>query len=407
MLWSTWFTPLLLGLNLVGLPFFLMMLVTSLAALCSRRRSARPASPRTRFLVVIPAHDEEDGIAETVRSCRSVEYPGQLFQVLVVADNCTDRTAAIARREGATVLERRDPLKKSKGYAIEYVIDRLRESGTLESFDAFVIVDADSTVSRGLLRGFAAEVEAGRDWAQCRYAVANPDVSWRTRLMAYAFSLFNGVTLQGQSVLGLGAGLRGNGMCISMRGLQRVPWKSFGLVEDLEYSWSVRVAGGKVAFLPDEVVNGQMVGHGGKAAVSQRQRWEAGRQEVRRRFFLPLLRSRFLNPVRKITSLLELIMPPMVPLLAYCLGLLIANATVLLVASPGGAMAWALAGSSLLMVVAVTVHAVSPFLLFGLPWSYLLILPYLPFYALWKCMVLLQGRPKQWVRTPREQPANH
>jgi cellulose synthase/poly-beta-1,6-N-acetylglucosamine synthase-like glycosyltransferase len=214
------------------------------------------------------------------------------------------------------------------------------------------------------------------------------------------------VTLQGQSALGLGAGFRGNGMCISMRGLRRVPWKSYGLVEDMEYSWSVRVAGGKVAFLPDLLVKGQMVGQGGRAAASQRRRWEAGRQEIRRRFFLPLLRSRFLNPIHKLTSLLELIMPPMVPLLMLCLGLLIANGTLLLVANPGSAVAWGLAGFSVLMVVAITVHAISPFFLYELSWSYLLILPYLPLYALWKCVISLQGRPKQWVRTPREQPAN-
>ena len=195
-------------------------------------------------------------------------------------------------------------------------------------------------------------------------------------------------------------------MCISTRGLERVPWKSYGLVEDLEYSWSVRVAGGKVAFLPDVLVKGLMVGHGGRAAASQRQRWESGRQEVRRRFFLPLLRSRSPESGQKLASLLELIMPPMVPLLVFYLVILIANAAVLLLGNPG-AMAWALAGSGVLMTLAIAIHAISPFLLFGLPWSYLLILPYLPFYAAWKCMVLLQGRPKQWVRTLREQPVNH
>ena len=82
------------------------------------------------------------------------------------------------------------------------------------------------------------------------------------------------------------------------RGLRRVPWSSYGLVEDFEYSWNVRVAGGKVAFLPWVTVRGVMLEHGGKAAVIQRRRWEAGRRDVSRRMLMPLLRSQRLGAWR-------------------------------------------------------------------------------------------------------------
>lgn len=197
-----------------------------------------------RFLVVIPAHDEEGGIAESVKRALSVGYPTDGIEVLVIADNSTDGTAEKAREAGARVLERSDLSRRSKGYAIEYLIDTLRVSGEFDPRDALVILDADSTVHHDLLSVFARCIESGEDWVQCYDCVGNADQSWRTRLIAYAFSLINGVTLLGQNALGLSAALRGNGMCLTTRGLRRVPWKTHGLTEDLEYSWAVRIAGG-------------------------------------------------------------------------------------------------------------------------------------------------------------------
>ena len=243
------------SIYLVTAPYFGSMLITSLAALYrgnahSKNANSVPKSPppTRRFMVVVPAHDEEAGIAATVISCKSLDYPDPLFQVLVVADNCTDTTAARARDAGARVIERHESTRRGKGYAIQYVIDSLKESREFDDLDALVFIDADSTVQPHLLRRFAQALDRGHDWIQCYDAVANADQSWRTRLMAYAFSLINGVTLQGQSALGLSAGLRGNGMCFSTTGLRRVPWNSRGLAEDLEYSWAVRIAGGRIAF---------------------------------------------------------------------------------------------------------------------------------------------------------------
>ncbi len=272
--------------NLVVLPYFLYLLAIAVAAMSARRTrtTLSETQPRSRMLVVIPAHDEETGVANTVASCRSADYPESLFSVLVIADNCTDRTAATAAEAGARVVERSDPIKRSKGYAIEYLIGRLAGSGELAALDALVVVDADTTIDRSLLRRFDAHLQAGHDWVQAYYTVANPDESWRTRLMTHAFALFNGVMQLGHTALGTSAGLRGNGMCFSTRGLSRQPWVSYGLVEDMEFSWTLRLAGERIAFEPASRVYGAMLGSGGTAAANQRRRWEFGRGEVRRMY---------------------------------------------------------------------------------------------------------------------------
>ena len=110
---------------------------------------------------MIPAHDEEPASATTVRSCLAANYPASLFDVVVIADNCSDRTASLAAVSGARVVERFDSVKKSKGFAIEFLIDLLVQSGELDSLDALVIIDADTTIDPDLLVYFDRGLRSG------------------------------------------------------------------------------------------------------------------------------------------------------------------------------------------------------------------------------------------------------
>ena len=410
------FAPILyivyLSLCAAFLPYFLLLLAASLAALFAARRNGAPrppgtsrARPRSCFLVAIPAHNEESGITSAVLSCRALNYPPELFQVLVIADNCTDRTADLARAAGARVIERADTARRGKGYAIEYLIEHLRSSGEFDTLDAVVVVDADTTVDPELLHVFARELASGQDWVQSYDCVGNPHQSWRTRLITYAFSLINGVTLLGLNALGLSAGLRGNGMCLSIRGLRRVPWNSHGLTEDLEYSWSVRIAGGHIVFARDAVVYATMLGQGGSALTNQRRRWESGRRELRWKALVPLLRTPHLGWFAKAVSLIELTMPTAVGLISiYSLLSLLAIACLTDILGRGSSVLMGLVG--LLHSVAtlgLAVHLVSPFLSGLLPWRFSLSLVHFPRFALWKLMISLKGRPHEWARTPREE----
>jgi len=390
--------------NVLILPYFAWLLTLTTAAYLAhyRRRTREVGGFKSRFLIVIPAHNEEDGISGTVKSCLNVNYPRHLFETLVLADNCGDRTAEIARQCGATVLERHDLHRKSKGFALEDLFDNVRRSGGFEEFDAIVVVDADTNVDPRLLASFAKRVESGADWIQAYDTVSNRDASWRTRLMTYAFCLINGTKLLGQQALGLSAGLRGNGMCLTTRGLRRVPWSSSGLAEDEEFSWKLRIAGEKIQFEPDAIVYAAMLKEGGDMAASQRRRWEFGHDEARRKTLNRLHLAKRHHWLEKLLMLIELTMPKTTQLILCCVGICGLN-IVTLYGSPGLGQAArsVLIGSSALMLTSVMLYALSPFFLFGLPWRFGLTLVYFPAYALWKSTVMLKGRPTQWVRAHR------
>jgi cellulose synthase/poly-beta-1,6-N-acetylglucosamine synthase-like glycosyltransferase len=392
--------------NLIILPYFVFILLIAAASLLHSRLPRRQDStrPRSRFLIIVPAHDEESGIAETVQSCLAIDYPKDHFELNVIADNCTDETAKVARQAGAIVVERFDSSKKSKGYAIEYLLESLQESGRFDDFDGYVIIDADTVAASDLLTAFDEALVEGYDWLQAYYTVANPDASWRTRLMTFAFSLVNGVALYGQNLIGLSAGFRGNGMCFSTRGLRRFPFRTYGLVEDIEFAWDLRIAGEWIKFIPETRVAGKMVSSSGPAAVSQRKRWEYGRNELKRTKRAKLWNSPHLNLAAKIGSILELTMPTMARLAAVFVALTVLNlAAVMSIASPENPMAfWALVATQSLMTLALTLYGLSPFVVLRLPWQYAITLACFPVYAVWKLTASRGGKPREWVRTARE-----
>ena len=402
------FIDILVTVTLV--PFFLYLALVTTSAIVWGRRRARTGSgsvetldlrPGKRFRFLIPAHDEEANIASTVRSCLEVTYDPDQFQVVVIADNCTDRTAEMARGAGAIVVERTDPERRSKGFALAAYFEQ--QARLAEECDAVVLIDADTVVDPGILTALAGALKAGQDWIQCYYTVRNPDASWRTQLMTYAFSLFNGVWLLGQDCLGLGVGLKGNGMCFTTQGLQRHPWRAHGLTEDLEFSWMLRLAGERPRFLATTRVYGAMVSRGGRAAATQRRRWEAGRKALRRTFLGPIVRSTRLGLLAKLLYLADLVFPPLTTLL---LGLITAaglTCGVGLFASghDSGLVRglWEIHGAMALVLVG---YALSPFWVLSLPVRYLLSLVALPYYAVWKLLITTRSTPTAWVRTARE-----
>jgi glycosyltransferase involved in cell wall biosynthesis len=353
-------------------------------------------TPSRRFRFVVPAHNESAGIGATVESLLAVDYPRELFEVVVVADNCSDDTAEKARGAGATVLVRNDTQNRGKGYALDYAF-----SLTPPEVDAVVVIDADTLISTNLLRAFAARRELGAKAMQADYAVRNPNAAWRTRLVAIAFGAFHIVRSRARERLRLSCGLRGNGMCFAMSLLQEVPHRAYSVVEDVEYGIRLGEHGYRVHYTDEAHVYGEMVTTAA-AANTQRRRWEEGRKALVKANASRLLREgiRRRDPVR-FDLALDLLVPPLSTIaIGVTLGTLIGLGLVFGAAAPG--IAATAFGAGLLSVAAYVLRG---WMLSGTGLRGLVDLGLAPVYVAWKIALRFRKPPRatsEWVRTKRE-----
>jgi cellulose synthase/poly-beta-1,6-N-acetylglucosamine synthase-like glycosyltransferase len=396
---------------LLALPVAYLLLLTGAATAEEARRrlrartrpAAQGAAPRTRFLVLIPAHNEEALLPATLDSLARLDYPRDLYTVHVVADNCDDRTAEVARAKGSGSLavrvhERRDPIARGKGHALRWLLERIRDAG--EPHDAILILDADTVVTPNFLRALAARFERGERIIQAYYAVRDPQRSWGAGLRYAALAAVHYLRPSARMALGGSTGLKGNGMLFAADILRRFSWTN-DLAEDVEYHMQLILAGERVTFAPEAVLYAEMPGTL-RGSRTQNVRWERGRLEQVRRYAPRLLRE----GLRRRSFLLfdaavEQLIPPFSVIVGGTLALL--PAAMVARARRTSALAAALlAGEAL--------YSLAALLLARAPTSVYRALLYAPAFIAWKCRLyvrVLLGRDRGgWIRTQRGEERN-
>lgn len=287
-----------------------------LTAASKQHRPATGTDRSVRFAILVPANNEAFGITDTIASVRAVDYPRHSFRIIVIADNCTDDTAAVARSAGAHVIERLDDVRRSKGFALS---DALPEVLADSWVDAVVVVDADSVVSPNLLALCAGRIASGEGALQVRYGIRNPDDSWRTQLLAVAFACFHDVRSSGRETLGLSCGLRGNGMVFTRRTLEMVPHRATSLVEDLEHGMDLADAGIRIGYVDGASVLAEMPTTDA-GSRSQRDRWERGRAALRSRALAMLRAGVRDRDACRVDLATDVLLPPLGTVAALTLG---------------------------------------------------------------------------------------
>ncbi len=384
---------------ILAIPALLSCAYLLLLTVLSRKLRAPLLSARTyRFDVIVPAHNEHLLIERAVASLLKIDWPREHFRVVVVADNCTDATASLARAAGATVLERRHDSLRGKGYALEYAFRKSHDFGFA---DAVVVIDADSDVSPNLLAVCAARIASGAHAVQVHYGVLDPRASWRTRLMCIALAAFHKLRSRGRERMGLSCGLRGNGWCITHTLLKQVPYRAFSLAEDIEYGIALGLAGYRVHYADEADVNAEMVADA-QTARSQRRRWEHGRLQLIRAKTFTLLRA----AVRQRSAVcLDLAVDLMVLPLSYValtVASLIAFAVLLLVWQPLATLWLWLAGAC---AASLLLYVLRGWRLSGMGALGLMDLVRAPFFIVWKVLLMLRPNESlEWVRTKRRTP---
>ncbi len=246
--------------------------------------------PEKRFALVIAAHNEELVIGHVIDSLKNQNYPDELYDIFVVADNCTDRTAELARKRGALVYERYDEEKKGKGHALEWIFTRLYEME--DKYDVVSVFDADNLVSSNFLREMNKLLCKGHKVVQGYIDSKNPFDSWITCSYSIAFWLANRIFQLPRFYLGLSCGLCGTGFCIDISVLKEIGWGATCLTEDLEFTMKLTLNGKKVAWAHEAVVYDEKP-LTLKQSWKQRKRWMQGHADCAARFLKPLFAKAF------------------------------------------------------------------------------------------------------------------
>jgi cellulose synthase/poly-beta-1,6-N-acetylglucosamine synthase-like glycosyltransferase len=378
-----------LCLVLITLPGTGELLVLTVAGVLPRqRRSHRKSTKDFKLAVVVPAHNEERYIARCVESILSADRSLIELDVVVIADNCSDHTAEMARGAGASVLVRTNVQERGKGYALDFAFRTLG----MERWEAFAVVDADSEVASNFLVELRSAMAAGADAVQCRYLVRNAGESIRTRLMKVAGAAFNVLRPRGRDRCGLSAGIYGNGFGLSAETLRAVPYTASSLVEDVEYHLALVEAGRKVRFVDTTAVYGDMPASGA-GVKTQRTRWEGGRFRLIREKTLPLVGKILRGDLALLEPCFDLLLLP----LAFHVCLLTMAAF-----TPF----WPIRAAAMFGLFVVVLHLAAAIVVTGGGWEDGLILLAAPLYIVWKIALIPRlarssGAKATWSRTER------
>jgi cellulose synthase/poly-beta-1,6-N-acetylglucosamine synthase-like glycosyltransferase len=293
----------------------LVIFAEILAAVTKRRQVEFRAGERPRLAVLMPAHNEASIVSATVRSIASQLRKHD--QLLVIADNCVDNTADLARSEGAEVIERSDSQQRGKGYALDYGVRHLERDPP----EVVIIMDADCRVSPGSIDKLARLCSTSSRPIQALYLMhASQDAGLKMRIAEFAWIVKNQARPEGLHRLGLPCQLMGTGMAFPWLRISKANLASGEIVEDLKLGIDLARAGAPPLFCADALVTSDFPASS-DGVQAQRTRWEHGHLRLLMTDVPGLLVSSLLQ---RNTSLLALTLDLSVPPLAL-LTLLVAT----------------------------------------------------------------------------------
>lgn len=345
-------------------------------------------------VILMPAHDEEDGVGPTVTGVRAQLQ--EQDRVLVIADNCSDETAERARTAGAAVIERSDPDRRGKGFALAYGVDHLESDPP----DVVIVVDADCRLTPGSVDALVERaVRTGRPM-QADYVFQPSERSPRSMISALATLVRNRVRPRGLRRLGQPCHLTGTGMAFPWDVMRAAPELGDNIVEDLAMGIELAILGHEPLLCIAAGTRSELPA-GRKAAMQQRTRWEHGHIATLLEHGPRLIAEGVRRGRPGLVAMgADIIVPPLA-LLVGLLVLIFGLAGLLVVFGGPAYPAW-IAGSAFGLV---GLGVMLGWLRYGreaVPFQYLLLVP---FYVLWKVPLyasfLFGRRERQWRRTER------
>lgn len=239
-----------------------------------------------KFALVVSAHNEEVVIGNLIDSMQNINYPRDSYEIFVIADNCTDNTAKVAREHGANVYERENKELVGKGHALDWMFEKIYEM----DFDAISVFDADNLVHPEFLNRMNKQFNRGFKAVQGYIDTKNPYDSWISLSYAISFWSINRLFQYARYTLGMCCQLCGTGFAVSTEVLKKIGWGATCLAEDMEFTMKLVLNDYKVGWAHDAVVYDEKPLTFSQS-YKQRVRWMQGHADVLSRFFKNLVKK--------------------------------------------------------------------------------------------------------------------
>ena len=253
--------------------FWLYQVLVSLCSLIKLKDKPLKVNKEHRFMAIIPAHNEEAVVGNLIESLKNQTYNKDLYDIYVIADNCTDNTAKIAKEAGAIVYERFDETKKTKGYALNWFLQqKIAEDAP---YDAFFVFDADNIVDKNFIKNMNKKLCQGEDVVQGYRDIKNPSDNWITAGYAIFYWQMHRFYHLARYNLGLSPLKNGTGFMVKFDVIKPQGWDTETLTEDIEFSLKRIIKGKKLGWATDAIVYDEQP-TGFRQSWSQRSRWTVG-----------------------------------------------------------------------------------------------------------------------------------
>lgn len=208
--------------------------------------------PISTFALVVAAHNEENVIRNIIENLKKLEYPGDMYDIYVVADNCIDRTSEIAKESGAFVYERFNDNGEGKGFALKWMFNILFSLD--KKYDAVCVFDADNLVSINFLTEIDKKLSEGYKVVQGYRDVKNPFDSWVTVFYAITYWVSNRLFQLPRHYLRMNNILTGSGYAVRMSTLKEIGWEMLSLTEDIEFYIQIMLKGINIGWAHNAVI---------------------------------------------------------------------------------------------------------------------------------------------------------
>lgn len=245
-----------------------------------KKRRCFQARKLCRYAVLIAARNESAVIGQLLDSIREQDYPQELLDVYVVADNCTDDTAQIAASRGAAVYERENRIQVGKGYALHFLLRKIREDRGEGRYDGYFVFDADNLLASNYVTEMNKAFSSGCRVVTSYRNTKNFGDNWITAGYGIWFLRESEYLNRPRDFLGASCAVSGTGFLFSDKLLEETGgWEYFLLTEDLEFTAAMVARGEKIAYCGTAMIYDEQPRKFGQS-IAQRSRWVKGYLQV-------------------------------------------------------------------------------------------------------------------------------